>query len=267
MIAIIAILAAILFPVFMSARSAARTSQCGSNLHQMAVATLTYADDYQGTFPLAWYPVNTYLTIKGKTPSTLDTRCWRDLVFKYVKSWNCQVCVERQTDIATGNIKVMEAAKAGLGILTASYGINQVLAGTKESPSHGVSDRPSRKIGEVRLASKALMIADWGRSGYDEVAIPLDDGGFAGRPQGLTFTNDWLGYDRLAYNIHSGGGNIAFVDGHVKHYKFDRWAKVSGALLKGIYGGSAQARRSSEYREGWDLGAIYLWSPNLPPVP
>lgn len=47
-IAIIAILVAILFPVFMRAREAARAAQCRSNLRQMGNALAMYRDDYDG---------------------------------------------------------------------------------------------------------------------------------------------------------------------------------------------------------------------------
>jgi prepilin-type N-terminal cleavage/methylation domain-containing protein len=45
-IAIIALLAAILFPVFASAREAARTASCLSNTHEIGIAELMYAQDY-----------------------------------------------------------------------------------------------------------------------------------------------------------------------------------------------------------------------------
>ena len=48
-IAIIAILAAILFPVFATAREAARTTSCRNNLKQLGSALAMYRDDYDGT--------------------------------------------------------------------------------------------------------------------------------------------------------------------------------------------------------------------------
>lgn len=47
-IAIIAILAAILMPVFASARERARSTQCLNNLRQLGLAFRMYADDYNG---------------------------------------------------------------------------------------------------------------------------------------------------------------------------------------------------------------------------
>lgn len=50
-IAIIAILAAILFPLFMTAKENARTSQCISNVKQLLGALAAYASDSNGRFP------------------------------------------------------------------------------------------------------------------------------------------------------------------------------------------------------------------------
>src|SRR5438552_1657979 len=52
-IAVIAILAAILFPVFGQARARARSAACASNMRQLATAWLLYAQDYDETFPLS----------------------------------------------------------------------------------------------------------------------------------------------------------------------------------------------------------------------
>ena len=50
-IAIIAILAAILFPVFARAREKARQASCQSNVKQMMLGILMYAQDYDARFP------------------------------------------------------------------------------------------------------------------------------------------------------------------------------------------------------------------------
>ena len=50
-IAIIAILAAILMPVFARAREKARETTCKSNMKQIAFAVLEYLDDWDGCFP------------------------------------------------------------------------------------------------------------------------------------------------------------------------------------------------------------------------
>src|SRR5438132_8381844 len=52
-IAIIAILAAILFPVFAQAREKARQASCLSNLKQIGLGVMMYAQDYDEAYPSA----------------------------------------------------------------------------------------------------------------------------------------------------------------------------------------------------------------------
>src|SRR5262249_3216756 len=54
-IAVLAVLAAILFPVFAQARARARAAACLSNLKQIGMASLMYAQDYDETF--LWDPL------------------------------------------------------------------------------------------------------------------------------------------------------------------------------------------------------------------
>ncbi|MBC7289450.1 MAG: DUF1559 domain-containing protein, partial [Armatimonadetes bacterium] len=74
-IAIIAILAAILFPVFARAREKARQASCMSNLKQLALAMLMYAQDYDENLPLS-------LTAPGDWWN--DT--WKARISPYVKN-------------------------------------------------------------------------------------------------------------------------------------------------------------------------------------
>ncbi len=62
-IAIIAILAAILFPVFARARAKARQTSCLSNVKQIGLALMMYAEDYDECYPTVnhvtgydWFP-------------------------------------------------------------------------------------------------------------------------------------------------------------------------------------------------------------------
>jgi prepilin-type processing-associated H-X9-DG protein len=54
-IAVIAILAALLFPVFARAREKARSASCLSNIKQLAIASTLYGQDYDETFPSLWF--------------------------------------------------------------------------------------------------------------------------------------------------------------------------------------------------------------------
>jgi prepilin-type N-terminal cleavage/methylation domain-containing protein/prepilin-type processing-associated H-X9-DG protein len=83
-ISIIAILAAILFPVYAQAREAARRSTCRTNLHQIGLALAMYARDYDGRYPpeqnelkpLAAPYVNGFQVFKCPSDSTPGPRAY-----------------------------------------------------------------------------------------------------------------------------------------------------------------------------------------------
>lgn len=77
-VAIIAVLAAILFPVFAQAKEAAKRSSCLANTGQLDLGVILYVNDYDDVLmPLA-DPTNTIL--------------WTDLESPYVRSKQLQVC-------------------------------------------------------------------------------------------------------------------------------------------------------------------------------
>jgi prepilin-type N-terminal cleavage/methylation domain-containing protein/prepilin-type processing-associated H-X9-DG protein len=89
-IAIIAILAAILFPVFAKAREKARQSSCLSNVKQLGLAALQYAQDYDEVLPpTAILVVDSY-------------RGWNHQLLPYVKNDQIYTCPSRTTIAWTG---------------------------------------------------------------------------------------------------------------------------------------------------------------------
>jgi type II secretory pathway pseudopilin PulG len=73
-IAIIGILAAILFPVFARARENARRSSCQSNLKQIALGIMQYTQDYDEKFPLVWNTLSS---------TTIRPFGWVDIIEPY----------------------------------------------------------------------------------------------------------------------------------------------------------------------------------------
>lgn len=80
-IAIIAILAAILFPVFAKAREKARQSSCLSNVKQLMIAVLSYAQDYDEMLPGYYFP---------GAPAASDQ--WHEIILPYVKNTQIFAC-------------------------------------------------------------------------------------------------------------------------------------------------------------------------------
>jgi prepilin-type N-terminal cleavage/methylation domain-containing protein/prepilin-type processing-associated H-X9-DG protein len=81
-IAIIAILAAILFPVFARAREKARQATCQSNLKQLMLGGLMYAQDYDEMLPC--HTMN--------PTSTEGYPMWYDLFGPYIKNDQMRRC-------------------------------------------------------------------------------------------------------------------------------------------------------------------------------
>jgi prepilin-type N-terminal cleavage/methylation domain-containing protein/prepilin-type processing-associated H-X9-DG protein len=84
-IAIIAILAAILFPVFAKARGKARQVTCLSNMKQLGLAIIMYADDNDETFPPSYYYQNGANSDQGYVH-------WSGMIMPYVKNSKIFVC-------------------------------------------------------------------------------------------------------------------------------------------------------------------------------
>ncbi len=86
-IAIIAILAAILFPVFAQAREKARQTSCLSNTKQMALGFMMYKQDYDETFPSAYFHNN--FVAGGGSAGYVH---WSGMINPYVKNWQMYTC-------------------------------------------------------------------------------------------------------------------------------------------------------------------------------
>jgi prepilin-type N-terminal cleavage/methylation domain-containing protein len=80
-IAIIAILAAILFPVFARAREKARQNSCLSNVKQLGLATMMYAQDYDERMPGSFM-----------TGAEAISLYWYQLLYPYIANEQIMLC-------------------------------------------------------------------------------------------------------------------------------------------------------------------------------
>ncbi len=189
-VAIIAILAAILFPVFAQAREKARQSQCLSNLRQFGMAGLMYAQDYDEVLPLYGYNALQYWCGgRDASPGKLDPT--RGLIYPYVKSGSLQKCPSY-----TGSDNL-----GGMG-----YGYN------------GRIINPSASLAELTRPSETIFFGDAGIRGF--AYGPDAD------PNGVNETiqidppSSWFGYPSIDFR-HQSMANFVFLDGHVKPTKRD----------------------------------------------
>ena len=186
-IAIIAILAAILFPVFARAREKARQASCSSNLKQMSLAMLMYAQDYDEIVP-GW-------KVSGDC-NTNTVFQWQHVAYPYIKNQQVFICPSSQWQIngACGHLHPLALAMN----LPCSYGMNDCPDG-----NGGSNQLPMAQI--IRPAE--LFMLGEGPSPWR----PVDLGANGGTP----CNRNWP-------DVHNGGINVAFYDGHVKWVKRDK---------------------------------------------
>ena len=85
-VAIVSLLAALLFPVFGRAREKARQASCTSNLKQIGLALKQYAQDYDGS-----YPDRAVLGLSGLREAS-DSQSLPSVLAPYLKSVQVFVC-------------------------------------------------------------------------------------------------------------------------------------------------------------------------------
>ncbi len=142
-IAIIAILAAILFPVFARAREKSRQASCLSNVKQLALGNLMYAQDYDERS----LPYTTGMSGSGYN--------WFELVQPYTKNWNIIVCPSQS--IAT----------PWSGVWRISYGINRNASCLGDAPATA-----GPNLATITLPAETGMITDVRAHDNESEAFP-----------------------------------------------------------------------------------------------
>lgn len=194
-IAIIALLAAILFPVFSRARENARRASCQNNLKQITTAIFQYTQDYDERLPRMYYQTG---------PNASDVRCWPILIAPYIKSTPVFTCPSgsRAAD-----------ALPGTGFYVA-YGMNINFDRNNDVLS-------SYSIAAMTHPSELLILCD--------NSTPAAVGYYATyfKMNAVNWVNNVL----LPCTLHFEGSNAAFADGHVKWLRQEKLlAPPSGVL-------------------------------------
>lgn len=192
-IAIIAILAAMLFPVFGRAREAARKSACLSNLKQIGLASMMYAQDWDGYFPRDDHICNPHDRLVGQMMPYMKNH--QILYCPSARSMGVASIVESEANVAAGNISYYYWSFDGL---------------PSTAPPAGPPDH----------------------QGWIDRFFYVKATGAGDTPRILTDRSDtdmWLASDwfckpivrNLGHGIHGGNYgsfNVLYVDGHVKYF-------------------------------------------------
>jgi len=216
-IAIIAILAAILFPVFAKARERARQTSCVSNLRQLSVAFLSYAQDYDEQFPLVWNGSH-YIWVtcppEARTPvNPLRARNWGSSIQPELKNFNVYTC----PSAVTRNLNATPVVGQKFGI---SYTFNDFLNGMP--------------MGMVTSPTKTFLVWE-GTGRFPNFNYAITQPSTTSGTAGVWYT-PWLsaGYASAMFgadgqDLHNGGCNKAHVDGHAK------WTKEPGEPEQSVF--------------------------------
>jgi len=218
-IAIIAVLAAILFPVFSRARASARKARCLSNLNQIGTAMKAYAADYGGymvnwcvTHPAvaatAGWPAPPGDAIKNDPQAGVVT--WDVSIMRYLKTDKVLVC----TDNRNPRTEVGSRARA--------YAITRY---TQKVVSGGVWGASLGRLeGDIPKPAETVMLFEkgnnlpgsWGdacgENVYESHNGPLNVN-YDGSSESMTNT---FGDAVNVRMFHNNGKNLLFVDGHAK---------------------------------------------------
>ncbi len=200
-IAIIAILAAILFPVFARAREKARATSCLSNVKQLMLATLMYADDYDDRVPGRWF------WIGSPWPTFMDQ------IYPYLRNEQILECPSTDPHYdGRGYHHYSNYFPNELHFTT--YGIESV-----DYPYPNPANNRYYKFARVPEPAQTIFLGESPDSSYRFVC-PLcgpDEGNWPVSSCGVS--------DR-----HNGGGNVGFCDGHAK------WLSRNGSMPPGATG-------------------------------
>ena len=189
-IAIIAILAAILFPVFARARENARRSSCSSNLKQIGLGVIQYAQDYD-----------------ERMPATRSNGFnWQINLQPYIKSYQVFACPSN-----TRNTVPMQ--DGGLPSVV-SYGasrVNGTLGQGDNGAAFGDRDKVGPSLSDFSQVSQTIMVSD---CNSDNTDFRITQGSVTS-----TDTGNTTPVTPLLFVGHLGTMNCLFVDGHVKSMK------------------------------------------------
>ena len=225
-LAVLGLLAALLFPVFAHANEKSRQAACASNLRQIGTAAMQYGGDNDGLMfhtlghddeATGLVTLWSFCWNVGRPPNqTVDTSCGPLAPFlRSAAVWNCP---------SASNVQA-----AGYFIPPPPpYGLNIAYVRAEIAQGHPVSFAQAESPAETILAADCAVynpVFPGAPSWYEYVSLPSD-------------------HAPAVHGRHSGWANILWLDGHVSARKpvsphAQTQALNVGDILRGPYTGNA----------------------------
>ncbi|MFA7344087.1 MAG: prepilin-type N-terminal cleavage/methylation domain-containing protein [Terrimicrobiaceae bacterium] len=211
--AIIAILAALLFPFTSKGADAAKSAKCLGNLRQLSAASAMYSGENDGRL----VPI-----CQSDAAQPLGLITWRGLLLPYIggNSLNpdVKVLVCPSDPLDTKRTPSLDAATKRTGRMPTSYAINGYGINTT-SPHDYIAYTPGRKTMAIPHPAATIFVCDTGVP--DTVSGPLagwtEKTRSVGTPSfgNAAMPNQWTAGNFCIYPRHSRArANVLFYDGH-----------------------------------------------------
>lgn len=225
-VAIIAVLAALLFPVFAQARESVRKTTCLSNMRQLGSAYTLYTQDYDEIQCPAWTGNNNGIRLDG------TSNRWTNLIFPYVRSRSAYSCPNSRFKFTPPSKELPVSYDNG------AYGINEAYAiVVNNNTGQSLNPPTGRPLAALPVLAETIALTDGG--GYSEF-VWGDPSGENGVQLFLNTKPPILGSNYLTVRgrspyfaingRHNGGAVFAFCDGHSK------WLPLTQAARKNTRG-------------------------------
>lgn len=272
-IAIIAILAAILFPVFARSRENAKRMSCMSNMKQIGIGILQYVQDYDERFPMtAWKNANNIPTTRkggdatvpaemfdvapdGNGPKNYST--WMDYTFPYVKNLQVYVCPSRPMPWTDGAMVSSWNGAYGnnySGYFFPHYAYNAYISGWDTGNA-----QTAVKLSDINGPSGKFLITH--NVAWPYLYSAVDDWGNSATPD-MTLPAYKIDRNNQVW-CHLDTTGVLFADGHVKVVLKGKAKYYSCNIAAGT------ARTGVVARDAVDTprttGTCGFWNPKMTP--
>jgi len=200
--AIIALLAALLFPVFASARRKAWQSSCASNQRQIGAALALYEQDFDSTYPnFRFWPIG------SQSAGDLDKNSWRSVIYPYLHNasvFECPANADHTSASYDPKFKISYAANVALN--PRDYPVLPPALTATGSGLFGKDLSTGVKAASVLRPSECIAIVEISHVGNSLFVVDIAS----------DFTSGYQVYSECLFTEHGGLSNYLFADGHVK---------------------------------------------------